>query len=411
MNRPFYWGVKNSAYQTEGAFKEGGKAESMWDFYSHVEGSILDGSSGDYADDFYHRYEDDINLMKELGVNSCVLSLSWSRIITDGKSVVSQIGLDYYSRVIDLLNSHGIEPIVELYDFNPPLKLQIEAGILSPEFPSWYSFYVDKVTEALGNKVKFWIPMADQEGILGEGYQDGIYPPYLKVRSNLALIAYRNLLRSFAEAEKIIKKNSKDSKIIITTFVNGYNLNNKKPLSSLEKDFFKINKDHFLSCPSIYLDPFILNTLPRTYKSIFHATPTKEDRDALKGLTKADYLGIDIDSRTFLDANVLYEAAKVLYSRYKIPLLITSFGKPIKGKSVINDDQRVEFLKAVKDVIDKLKNEGIPLQGFFYDSLLDSFEWLAGYSINKGLVKVDRTDLSRTRKHSFDAYQEIIKEK
>ncbi|GAI06788.1 unnamed protein product [marine sediment metagenome] len=153
----FVWGAATSAYQIEGAWDEDGKGESIWDHFCHTTGTIEDGSTGDVACDHYHRWPEDITLMKELGLKAYRFSVSWPRILPAGRGKVNQAGLDFYSRLVDGLLEAGIEPFLTLYHWDLPQSLQDEGGWAARSTAEAFVEYADVLSRHLGDRVKHWI--------------------------------------------------------------------------------------------------------------------------------------------------------------------------------------------------------------------------------------------------------------
>ena len=154
FDKNFVWGCASSAYQIEGAWNEDGKGENTWDRYCHEEGHILNGDTGDVACDFYHRYKEDIALMKQMGVQAYRFSLNWSRILPEGVGKVNQKGIDFYNAVIDELLKNGIEPYITLFHWDYPQALQDRGGWVNEESIGWFAEYAAVVSEAFSDRVK-----------------------------------------------------------------------------------------------------------------------------------------------------------------------------------------------------------------------------------------------------------------
>lgn len=408
MKRVNWYGCSNSAYQVEGGIDAAEKAKSMLDYYSHLPGTVKDGTNGDVASDFYHRYEDDIKLINKLGVNSYRLLLNWSRIIPDGKTEVSQVGINFYLDIINQLRMNGIDVIIEMTDLNLPVRLQIEAGILSPEFPNWYSYYASVCVSAFGSLVDKWIVGFQMERFFGEGYQTGTRAPFLKVSNNLGSIAYKNFIKGIGLVDSIIKKQVKNPTIIYGSFIR---LNEDSAVSpAAPKSLLKFKKEEAACSPCFYLDTVVFKNPNKEVKELFKIGLTEPDKTSIKKIVKPSYIWLDFSSYDGDQGEAIYNYASFLYKRYKIPLIIGLTGYKYNGESAIDDAKRVEYIQGAYQSVNKLAEDGIPIQGFFYDSFLDGFEGAEGYSVNEGLVKVDRSTLQRTEKKSFSAYQAIIKE-
>jgi beta-glucosidase len=438
MNRDFFWGTSSVAYKIEGGIDQLGKKESIWDIFSHKEGYIEDGTNGDQAADSYHRFREDVSLMKELGVNEYAFTLSWTRIVPDGLTQINQVGLNFYSMLIDALLEAGIKPVISLYGFDLPYTLAAEGGFLSPESVKRFAFYADVVTKAYGNRVKDWIPFVAPEITIGACLQDGIFPPSLKLQPNILSIGIKMTFLCQAEAVRIIRQNVKDSKIWIDAYINGaipFRPAMESDIELAKKKTFDLLSTRLASSPSLYLDPVLLKSMPKNVRALLKLTDDKEYNDFIKKISfSPDYLSLiifsadtfksgdpDKDSQSpFINRkpdNVpasLYWTSKFFYERYQIPVCIAGtgfFDKPSDFCSLIQDNSRVEFLGKCLKSVERALEEGIPLKGFSYNTLLDGFEWRKGFSVKGGLVAVDTADFTRTPKDSYHFFQDYLKDK
>merc|ERR1712123_522108 len=195
----FIWGSATAAYQIEGGWNEGGKGVSIWDTFTKVEGTIIDGSSGDVACDSYHKYKDDVQLMKNIGVQSYRFSISWSRILPMGTGEKNQEGIDYYNALIDELLANNIIPAVTLYHWDLPQALQDQGeGWLNPDVADWFEEYARVCFEEFGDRVKFWITLNEPKEAALQGHGSGTMAPGAQGIGTLVYIAAHNLIRAHA---------------------------------------------------------------------------------------------------------------------------------------------------------------------------------------------------------------------
>ena len=422
----FLWGVGTSAYEIEGAFDVGKKGRSVLDNLAHNASFIKDGTNGDQGADFFRRFHEDILMLKELGINSFRFSLSWPRIITDGKSEVSQFGLNFYSQVIDDLIANGIEPIICVYDWDMPAVLAIEGGLLSPEMPKWFAFYTETVVKAFGNRVKKWITFRDPEIAIGGGVYKGLFIPWLKLKAPLISLALKNFFYIHATASRIIKDNCKDALVGIGSYAEGILPNEKKKedFKKLQTLYFTQNPDNILTTPPLFMDAIFLKEVDKQNRSLLQINNVKDERAFLKKISSStDFLALDIFSSyvnngvppnpclkfdgDLQTADSLYWVCKLFAQRYNVPLLINGTGINTFGEG-IHDKTRIEYLKRSLASLDKLRQEKVPVMGFCHWSFLDGFEMKDGYSAQYGLVSVDRATMARKKKDSFDFYKEAI---
>jgi len=173
----FIWGAATASYQVEGAWDEDGKGESIWDRFSHTPGKVDNGATGDVACDHYHRWRDDVIMMKELGLKAYRFSVAWPRIFPDGRGEVNQTGLDFYNQLVDTLLEVGIEPFVTLYHWDLPQILQEEGGWPVRGIVDAFTEYADVVSRALGDRVQKWITLNEPWVSAFVGYSMGRHAP------------------------------------------------------------------------------------------------------------------------------------------------------------------------------------------------------------------------------------------
>ena len=220
FGQDFRWGVAAAAYQTEGAWNEDGKSESNWDHFSRQPGKIERNENADIAADFYHRYEQDIDLIKAMNFKVFRFSLSWPRIIPAGTGEVNRKGLDFYHRVIDKCLSSGIEPWVTIYHWDLPQVLEAQGGWTNRKIIDWFSEYTDVVTREYGSKVKNWMVLNEQIAFVGNGYMQGQFAPGKKSLNGFMKAVHYSVLVN-AEGGRIIRRNVQDANIG-TTFATTY---------------------------------------------------------------------------------------------------------------------------------------------------------------------------------------------
>lgn len=173
----FVWGVSTAAYQIEGGAEKDGKGLSVWDVFCKEKDRIFENQNAETACDSYGHYEEDVKLIKELGVDAYRFSVSWPRVFPNGTGKINRAGLDYYVELVKLLKSKGIEPYVTLYHWDLPFSLSLKGGFLSDDFPDWFFEYAATVAEAFGEDVKTYFTFNEPASIIGAGYCLGTYPP------------------------------------------------------------------------------------------------------------------------------------------------------------------------------------------------------------------------------------------
>jgi len=446
----FLWGTATASYQIEGAWNEDGKGESIWDFICHELGIVKYNDTGDVACDHYHRYKEDITLMKKMGLNAYRFSISWPRIFPTGRGEVNQKGVEFYDNLINELLANDIQPVVTLYHWDLPLVLQRIGGWTSREVTDVFVEYANFMFNHFGDRVKMWITFNEplvftlifySYGVLEEGVPGGFQASHhVNVAHARAVQAYRQCEHS-------------DGKIGITL-----NLATVYPKtdSEFDKQAVKI-VDNLTN--RWFLDPVLKGSYPKdilnALKDKFDLTFPEEDLALLKSVLPMDFLGVNnysckrvgaskaedlTDVVSFLEDYVAQEITGVEkeegreYSEmgweicpqgfydllinidrdYDHPLLyITENGIPCKDEEIVNnivqDDDRIVYLKQYLESSSKAINEGVNLRGYFVWSFLDNFEWLHGYSKRFGLIRVNYETQERIWKKSGHWYRDVIR--
>ena len=288
MGKAFVWGVATAAYQVEGAWQEGGKGLSIWDAYAHTPGKILNGDNGDISCDQYHRFKEDVALMRGMGVTAYRFSISWPRIVPDGLGAVNQAGIDYYNRLIDCLLANGIAPWVTLYHWDLPLALQMEKdGWLSRETAEAFALYAKICFVAFGDRVKNWITLNEPwcSSVLGHGM--AIFAPGRKSPDE-PYVAAHNLLLGHAMAVKEFRSGMFEGSIGITN-----NCDWREPLTDSQGDCDAAQRalEFFYGW---FTDPVVFGDYPDVMKNrLGDRLPrfTDAERDLIKG--SSDFLGLN----------------------------------------------------------------------------------------------------------------------
>ncbi|MBK9712844.1 MAG: beta-glucosidase [Kouleothrix sp.] len=440
----FTWGAATAAYQIEGAWNEDGRSESIWDRFTHTPGNVRDGSSGDVACDHYHRWRDDIALMKDLGLQSYRFSVAWPRVLPDGRGRVNQAGLDFYSRLVDGLLEAGIEPYVTLYHWDLPQILQDQGGWPARATAEAFVEYADVVSRALGDRVKHWIThnepwcaafLSHQVGEHAPGWHD--WPA--------AIAASHHLLLSHGWAVPAIRANSPDAEVGITL-----NFGPVVPASPSAADYVAYRQEDGYA-HRWFVDPLYGRHYPADMVADYIAAgylPADgmtfvQPGDLAAIAAKTDFLGVNFYTRsvarstavpesenlpptvtrapkaewTEMDWEIapdsLYELLVRLHVTYRPgKLYITengasySDGPGVDGQ--IHDARRLRYLRDHFAAAQRAIAAGAPLAGYFVWSLMDNFEWAKGYTQRFGIVWVDYQTQQRIPKDSALWYRQVI---
>jgi beta-glucosidase len=434
--KDFMWGTATAAYQIEGAYQKDGRGLSIWDTFSHTPGKVYQGDNGDMACDSYHRFEEDIQLMKELGVRTYRFSVSWSRIYPKGRGEINQKGLDYYHRLVNSLIENGIEPFCTLYHWDLPQALEDEGGWNNRETIDAYLQYAKTMFQQFSGKVRYWITFNEPWCISFLSHYMGVHAPGHQ-DLQLALNVSHHLLVAHGKTVKAFRELEIPGEIGIAP-----NVNWGTPFSKSEED-----AEAAYRATAWYgdwvLDPIFLGSYPEmlvhSFKKAGAALSILEgDMEVIK--EPVDFIGINYYSASVNRHNEdsqplqfdtcdlgysktdigwpiaptgLYHVLHYLRDRYgNIPVYITENGacyndEPENGR--VADHRRIEYFKQHLIQAQRAIEDGINLKGYMAWSLLDNFEWAEGYSKRFGLVYVDFRTLVRIKKDSFYWYQKVVR--
>jgi len=440
----FVWGVATSAYQIEGATREGGRGESIWDRFASRPGAVADGSSGSVACDHYQRWRDDLKLMKRLGVRAYRFSISWPRVLPHGRGTVNATGLDFYDSLVDGLLEAGIRPFATLNHWDLPQRLQEEGGWPARSTVEAFASYTEAVSMRLGDRVRDWTTHNEPWCIATLGHEQGVHAPGLR-DPVAALRASHHLLLSHGRAVPVLRRNSPGARVgIVLNLVPGY------PASPSDADRDALRRFDG-SFNRWYLDPIFRGHYPPDVVED-HARagllprgemPWVEEPDLAAIAVPFDYLGVNYYSRAILRSDRIPEAENAPRSVEEAPpeertdmgwevypqglgdilsrvqreyrpreIYVTECGAaydtgPGPGRRVA-DGRREEFLRAHLLVAQRAIEDGVPLSGFFLWTLIDNFEWQHGFTKHFGIVWLDRATQERTLKDSALWYRDVI---
>jgi beta-glucosidase len=446
----FVWGSATSAYQIEGATSEDGRGESIWDRFAKAESSrIKDGANGDVACDHYHRWRDDIALMKRLGIPAYRFSVAWPRILPKGRAAhggVNLRGLDFYSRLVDGLLEQGIAPYLTLFHWDLPQALQDEGGWANRATAEAFVEYADVVSRHLGDRVRSWITHNEPwcSGLLG--HEKGIHAPGIR-DPRLALAACHHLLLSHGWAVPVVRRNSAAAEVGITL-----NLSPMMPASRSPADKTACrHRDGWMN--RWFLDPVFRGAYPadmvRDYEELGY-WPSEEESlvrpDDLRQIAvPTDFLGVNYYNRFIVRSSVvseeenapvtlspapasehtdmgweiypdgMFETLLRVHLEYRpTKMVITENGAAYSqgpdAQGHVPDTKRVTFFRDHLVAVHRAIEAGAPVAGFFAWSLLDNYEWEQGYTQRFGITWVDYATQARVPKESALWYRQVIQE-
>ncbi len=438
----FTWGAATAAFQVEGAFNVDGRGESIWDRFCKTPGNVKNQDTGEIACDHYHRYPEDIQILKELGVKAYRFSIAWPRILPAGRGKPNPKGLDFYQRLVDALLEAGIQPWATLYHWDLPQVLEDEGGWPVRATSEAFVHYADIVTRALGDRVKHWMTHNEPWVISFLGYQNGEHAPGRKSWPD-ALATSHHLLLSHGWVVPIIRQNSPGCEVGIVL-----NTGPGQPASPSAADYDAF-RWHDGYQHRWWLDPLYGRGYPADMLRDFEAAgylpinwgEIVQPGDPKTIAVQTDFLALNYYNRvisrnpmipesenlprtvflstekTEMDWEVwpegLYRLLNRVYFEYQPPkLFITENGASYSdGPSTdgqVHDDRRISYIQRHLEQAWRAIQVGVPLQGYFYWSLMDNFEWAHGYSQRFGLVWIDYLTQKRIIKDSGRYYQKVI---
>ncbi|MCJ7624877.1 MAG: GH1 family beta-glucosidase [Anaerolineaceae bacterium] len=433
----FVWGAATASYQIEGAWNEDGKGESIWDRFSHTPGKVANDDTGDVACDHYHHWQEDIDLMENLGLQAYRFSISWPRVLPTGRGQSNQAGLDFYSRLVDGLLKAGIEPFVTLYHWDLPQALQDRGGWPVRMVTDAFCEYSDLISRTLGDRVKNWITLNEPYVSAFMGYRDGRHAPG---HQNLheAVAASHHLLLAHGMATQIIRANCPKAEVGITL-----NLHPQIPASNSAADRAAA-RHHDGAVNRWFLDPISGRGYPADMVTAYNdamAFILDDDMDIIA--LPLDFLGMnyyfrdvcrskaipeDKNAERIIQLNDeftemgwevcpegIYQMLGRVYFDYHFPkIYITENGAAFRDQIMpdgqVNDTARRSYIQRHLQMVHKAISVGVPLQGYFAWSLMDNFEWAHGYGKRFGLIYIDYPTQQRIPKASAKWYKQVIRE-
>lgn len=450
FGKNFIWGAAAASYQIEGAANEEGKGPSVWDMMCEQPGRIWQGHTGNIACDHYHRYKEDVRLMKEVGLQAYRLSVSWPRVIPKGTGKVNTKGLAFYDRLVDELLKSGIEPWITLFHWDFPHELYCRGGWLNRDSASWFADYTSIIVDCLSDRVSHWMTLNEPQCFVGLGMEFGIHAPGDKLGTKEVLRASHHVLLAHGRAVQVLRSSSKTKPIIgwapvvVASFPS---TKKKKDIQAARQAMFDfqtvwdLNNDHKISVwnNTWWGDPIAFGKYPKdAWKAFGKAVPEIQEGDMKLISQSIDFYGANIYSGREVragkngqpEAVSLHQGAgmtafrwpvtpeslgwgvKFLYERYQKPMVVTENGLSchdwISLDGEVHDPQRIDFLNRYLLSLAKSIKEGVDVRGYFQWSIMDNFEWAEGYKERFGLIYVDYTTQKRILKDSAKWYRKVI---
>lgn len=435
----FLFGAASSACQIESGCHEGGKGEDVGEHYFKIHPDKYFGADPNNSADFYHKYPQDIQMMKELGLKCFRFSLSWSRIYPNGPHEVCQAGLDYYSDMLDRLREAGIVPFFDLFHCDLPYWVIEQGGILNPAFIDWFATYADTCFRALGSKVDYWCTVNEPSINCMAAYAYGSNAPFL-TDMKLAIRACHNMILAHYKAVRIYKSlgfHGRIGAVIHMEPVYALTIDEKDEKAAKRKQAFYTEwwldpmlKGHY---PEILMDyPYLTDMLPNGYQ-----------KDLDENFIENDYIAINYYSPGFAEyaddgklyyktltneklpkddygfyayPQGLYDAVTYLHKTYPgKDIFITENGIGIKKwgnyEEELNDDYRIDYMREHLRALSRACAAGVPVKGYFHWTIMDTNELYAGgFQYMFGLTQIRYDTLERVPRKSWYFYQKVIEQ-
>ena len=445
FRKDFVWGAATASYQVEGAAYEDGKGLNIWDVFCKEDGHVYEHHTGDVACDQYHRYKEDVAIMKELGLKAYRFSVNWARILPEGTGKVNEKGLAYYDNLVNCLIENGIEPYMTLYHWDLPYALHQRGGWLNPQSPEWFYEYAKLMAAHFSDRVSHFFTFNEPQCTVGLGYVTGEHAPGLKVGPYDYFSIWHNVLKAHGRGVQAIREAAvRPVEIGMAPCGALYYpaTDSKEDIEAARKANFSLPEADIRAVSwdvAFCADPVFLGQYPEDImKSFGKYFPKNAEKDLELISQPLDFYGQNMYNAVPVRADengnpvrvdrypgfpktaiqwpvtpeVLYWAPKFLYERYQKPFYVTENGMSshdwvsLDGK--VHDASRVDFMHRYLREFKKAAADGVDLRGYFAWSLMDNFEWAYGYSERFGMVYVDYQTQKRTVKDSGLFYKNVI---
>jgi len=430
------WGCSTASYQIEGSRQAPGRRPCVWDMQCWSEGRVAHDNTGEIACDHINHVDEDLDLMKQIGLQAYRFSVSWPWVIPTGSGASNSAGLDFYDRLIDGLLQRGIEPWLTVFHWDYPYDLFCRGGWLNRDSVQWLADYAGLLAQHYGDRVRSWMTLNEPQCFVGLGHRDGEHAPGLKLSWREVLRVGHHTLMAHGAAVQALRANAKQEVQIGWAPVCGGVLPLSEDPNHIEEarnaTLGRSSKDYWNM--AWWIDPVVHGKYPSDAYEVFGAdAPQPQDGDMNLIHQPIDFLGLNIyqsrngdasglepyapgHSETSMDWPVTPAALRWLprfaYERYKLPIVITENGLAnndwVMQDGAVHDPQRIDFLGRYLLELQQAVTDGIDLRAYFQWSLMDNFEWSFGYAKRFGLIHVDYANQRRTLKDSAYWYRDLI---
>nr|UVI57973.1 glycoside hydrolase [Sphingomonas paucimobilis] len=435
--KDFLWGTATAAYQIEGAVNEDGRGQTNWDVFSHTPGKVANGDTGDVACDSYHRYKDDIALMRNLGIKAYRMSLAWSRIFPEGRGKPNAKGLDYYNRVIDALLEAGIQPNVTMFHWDLPQALP--GGWQNRDTAKAFADYAGFMAGKLSDRVHRFMTVNELRCFTDLGHMVGIHAPGLKLApAQVNQVRHHGVLAHGLGVQAIRANAKAETEVGIADNANIYVPAIETPEHiEAAKKAFRDDNAMFLTAvmEGRYIDSYLASAganapkvqagdmaaigSPLDFVALNIYTPTfvKADASDPRGYTPLPHLPQSPRMASpwlYVGPEAAYWGVRAVSELWKPKAIYisengTSADDTLNKSGLVDDSDRIMYLRNYLGQFRRAAAEGYPLKGYFLWSLMDNFEWADGYGKRFGIHHVDFATQKRTPKLSALWYKELIR--
>jgi beta-glucosidase len=441
----FLWGVATAAYQVEGAAAEDGRGPSIWDVFSHTPGRTMNGDTGDVAVDHYHRFAEDVAIMRELGVNAYRFSLSWSRILPEGVGRVNDAGIRFYRRLGEELRAAGIMPVATLYHWDLPQALQERGGWLDERSAGWFAEYAAVAKDQLGDLITNWATLNEPWCSAFLGHSSGEHAPGMTDPGS-AYVAAHNLLRAHNQAMAVLRSTNRqpgDQAGIVLNLIPAL------PASEDPADARAAAQVDTIQV-RLFADAAFKGVYPEEvlgFHERFGVAGVIDPDEISQGHHPVDFLGLNyynVNRISYREGAPMMRAwpgaegavmatppgrltemgwgvepegltwilERVAREYPPVPIMICENGAAYRDDEmtdgVVDDYDRIAYLESHIAAMAEAMRRGVDVRGYFVWTLMDNFEWSHGYDRRFGIVHVDRPSLTRTLKASGKWYREFL---
>ena len=433
----FLWGSATASYQVEGAAKEDGRGVSIWDTFSHTPGNVANGDTGDVADDFYHRYKEDVQLMKELGLKCFRFSVAWPRVFPSGTGKPNPKGLDFYNKLVDALLDAGIEPYCTLFHWDLPQALEDRGGWRDRRTPDAFANYAGYVAKHLSDRVSHFMTTNEIRSFVEIGYRSGVHAPGLKLGdAAVAQVAHHAVL-AHGLGVQAIRANAKAGTLVGLA----ENATATCPVIEIPEHIdaaAKAMREENAPYLSVILDGKYSDLY---LKRLGPSAPKFTDEEMAAIGSPLDFVGLNVYRPDYVRADDSEQGYAMVpkpksfphmespwldvgpEALYWSPTLVHRIWKPkalyitengasaadvLTPQGTVLDTDRTMYLRNYLTQLHRAIGDGAPVKGYFCWSLLDNYEWADGYGKRFGIVYVDFATQKRTPKLSAQFYKATI---